>query len=190
MHVFPLESESVQSPKQRNLRASWRILLLLVWASWWGGLSFYAIVVVPVGTEEIGSVEQGFITQRVSQWHNALTGLFILILLIEAAWRRSIGLCIVGAMLTIIDIALLVDHAKLTGMMDFKLHTVPSSFYDQHAVYLWIVAVEWLLGLTIPIWIIASNAEINLKFLNRKHRRFATDAKSAEDFMISSKTAQ
>ncbi|MFM8571811.1 MAG: hypothetical protein ACKOAU_09465 [Pirellula sp.] len=41
----------------------------ILWGLWWGGLSFYAIVVVPIGTEQIGSVAQGFITQRVTQWH-------------------------------------------------------------------------------------------------------------------------
>ena len=84
MHLDPLKNESVDSLTQRISRASWRIFLLLVWAPWWGGLCFYAVVVVPVGTELIGSVEQGFITQRVTQWHNAWTGLFLVFLLIKA----------------------------------------------------------------------------------------------------------
>lgn len=39
---------------------------MLARGMWWGGLCFYAVVIVPIGTEVIGSVEQGFITQRVT----------------------------------------------------------------------------------------------------------------------------
>ena len=131
---------------QRIGCAAWRLFLLLVWAAWWGGLCFYAVVVVPIGTELIGSVEQGLITQRVTQWHNGLSGLFLVSLLIEASRRRSRELWAIVAVLAIIDIALVVWHYKLTGMIDFKQQTVPGTFYAQHAIYLWITAAEWLLG--------------------------------------------
>jgi len=50
------------------MRFGWQYCLLIVWAVWWGGLCFYAIVVVPIGTEVIGAVEQGFNTQQVTRW--------------------------------------------------------------------------------------------------------------------------
>lgn len=142
-------------------RATWRVFLLLVWAAWWGGLCFYAVVVVPIGTELVGSVEQGFITQRVTQWHNGLSWLFLVCLLIEAGRRRSRKLWVIAAMLAIIDIALVVWHARLTAMMDFKHQGVPSSFYAQHAIYLWITAAEWLLGMAMPIWVVPLTNYVN-----------------------------
>lgn len=142
-------------------RATWRVFLLLVWAAWWGGLCFYALVVVPIGTELIGSVEQGFITQRVTQWHNGLSGLFLACLMIDAGCRRSRGLWAIAAALAVTDIALVVWHAKLTGMMDFQQHAVPGNFYSQHAIYLWITGFEWLLGVAMPIWILPIGGQVN-----------------------------
>ena len=42
--------------------SGWRTGLLFAWAIWWGGLSFYALFVVPIGTEIVGGFEQGLIT--------------------------------------------------------------------------------------------------------------------------------
>ncbi len=52
--------------------SGWRTGLLFAWAIWWGGLSFYALFVVPIGTEIVGGFEQGLITQRVTNWLNAI----------------------------------------------------------------------------------------------------------------------
>ena len=130
--------------------------MLLVWAAWWGGLCFYAVVVIPIATEIVGSVEQGFISQRVTQWHNALSGLFLLCLFTEAFRTRSTALWAFAAALSFIDIGLVVWHSRLTGMMDFQHWTVSSDFYTEHAVYLWITAAEWVLGIMIPIWLLPS----------------------------------
>lgn len=123
------------------------MILLLVWAAWWGGLSFYAIVVVPIGTDLIGSVEQGFVTQKVTLWHNALTGVFLLCLVIEAYCRPSRLRWSFVIALAILEFGLFSLHYHLSGMIDFESQYVPSDFYDQHAIYLWITAAEWLLGI-------------------------------------------
>ena len=162
---------------------------MLIWATWWGGLCFYAVVVVPIGTELIGSVEQGFITQRVTKWHNALTGLFLVFLFVEAFRRRSLGLWIIGVMLTITEIALVIFHARLTGMMDFKHQTVPDSFYDQHALYLWLIAFEWLLGIATTIWIVPTAAEIEMQSSDRLDGRFAKEEELAQDGVTATKSA-
>ena len=137
------------------------LVLLTLWSVWWGGLTFYALVVVPIGTEAIGSVEQGFITQRVTHWHNALTVLVSIVLFIQGYRTRSRTLWIIAASLSIIAIALVLWHARLTGMMDFKQQTVPGGFYGEHAVYLWITASEWALGMLIPIWLFPSSTRVN-----------------------------
>ena len=152
---------------QRIGCAAWRLFLLLVWAAWWGGLCFYAVVVVPIGTELIGSVEQGLITQRVTQWHNGLSGLFLLCVLAEAFRTRRTALWAFAAALSIVDIALFLWHSRLTAMIDFQHRTVSSNFYAEHAVYLWITAAEWALGIVIPIWLLPTTVEGSRRKMGR-----------------------
>ncbi len=140
------------------IRTLWQTFLLLVWAAWWGGLCFYAIVVVPIGTEMIGSVEQGFITQRVTGWHNVLTGAFLVCLIIEAIHQRSRALWLSVAALAIIEIGLVAWHWQLTGMMDFTGQSVPSDFYEKHAIYLWITAAEWFLGIALSLTFVRNSS--------------------------------
>src|SRR5947209_19521490 len=46
-------------------------LLLWLLMFWLGGFTFYAAVVVPIGTEVLGSAaDQGWITRRVTPWLN------------------------------------------------------------------------------------------------------------------------
>ncbi|MDB5389796.1 MAG: hypothetical protein JWM11_5442 [Planctomycetaceae bacterium] len=134
---------------------AWNWGLILIWATWWGGLNFYALVVVPIGTELIGSVEQGFITQKVTQAHNAITVLFVICLLIEAYRRRHRMLWSTAIALLVITIGLISWHVHLTSMMDFEQQSVPGRFYSEHAVYLWLTAFEWGLGLLIPVWFLS-----------------------------------
>ncbi len=142
------------SSMQVSGRAAWRAILLLVWAAWWGGLSFHALIVVPIGTDLLVSTEQGFVTQRVTQWHNGLSALLLLCLFVEALRGRKRSVWFATVALTTILIALVVWHSRLTALMDFHQLAVPSSFYSPHATYLWITACEWLLGLAMPIWIL------------------------------------
>ncbi len=142
------------------LAAAWRIVLLLLWGVWWGGLCFYAVVVVPIGTDSIGSVDQGFITQRVTNWHNLILGVFVLCLAVEAYRRRARVLWVFAAALGIVLIALVLWHARLTGMMDFEYRSVPGSFYGQHAVYLWITAAEWGLGILLAAWLLPGQKDV------------------------------
>lgn len=136
--------------------AIWNMFLLLVWAAWWGGLGFYAVIVVPIGTDILGSVEQGFVTQRVTQWHNGLSGLVLLCLLIEASRRRNRWLWAMAAALGIVTLALAVWHTKLTELMDLQQRAISTDFYAPHAIYLWITAAEWLVGLAMPVLILHS----------------------------------
>lgn len=132
---------------------AWQYCLFIVWAVWWGGLCFYAIVVVPIGTEVIGTVEQGFVTQQVTQWHNALSIVFLVCLLVEAYCRSSRTLWTIGAGLLALGLGLVGWHYHLSNMMDFEDQSVPSNFYTEHAIYLWMTATEWGIGLGLPIWL-------------------------------------
>lgn len=135
---------------------AWLIVCGLMWAMWWGGLSFYAIVVVPIGTQLIGSIEQGFITQRVTQWHNATALIFTVCLFVEAYRSRRRGLWLSGFALLLLLPSLFVWHVHLTSMMDFKTQTVPVTFYNEHAIYLWLTAAEWAIGIYIPVSVLTT----------------------------------
>src|SRR5262245_62510583 len=67
-----------------------RLAAVLTMALWWGGLTFYALFVVPTGVDVLGSeTGQGFITQRVSSIINLCGILALIVLLVHAAvsWR-------------------------------------------------------------------------------------------------------
>lgn len=154
---------TIEGPGASNRpgRLLWLSFLALLFACWWGGLSFYAIVVVPLATEQFGSTEQGFVTQQVTNWHNAILSAMAVCLLIEARQLTSRILAVVAILLAITTIALVADHHWLTGLMNMQNRTVPESFYAQHAIYLWLTAVEWGTGLLLPIlyaWVVRKAA--------------------------------
>ena len=125
----------------------WRTLLSLSGAIWWGGLTFYAAVVVPLGANVVGSLSQGLITQRVTWWHNALTWVFVVVVLCKARFRRSVGLATSGGLIAVLNVALTIWHARLSDMI--SPNAVAEGFYQSHAVYLWITTAQWLVGLAV-----------------------------------------
>lgn len=139
------------------LLPSWRLLLLLVWATWWGGIFFYTVVVVPIGTDAIGTAEQGFVTQQVTRMHNGLSVVFLLFLLVEAIRLRSVVVGVIVATLALNLVLMFVWHSHLTHAMDFEKRAVPVTFYQQHAVYLWLFAVQWLQGMLVPVLILRAS---------------------------------
>lgn len=123
------------------------LLLILLFAIWWGGLTFYALIVVPIGSDVTSSVEQGFVTQRVTFWHNLLLTLLTICVVAEALFRRNLRWWLLLASMLLINAALLFLHWKLSGMIDVAELSVPSEFYRMHALYLWLTTAEWLIGL-------------------------------------------
>ena len=61
----------------------------MAFSLWWGGLTFYAAVVLPIASEQFGSTEQGLVTEQVAVWHNGLLTIMTLCVLIDAARLRS-----------------------------------------------------------------------------------------------------
>lgn len=125
----------------------WPLLLILLFAIWWGGLTFYALIVVPIGSDVTSSVEQGFVTQRVTFWHNLLFTLLTFCVFAEALFRQNLRWWLLFASLLFVNAALLLMHWKLSGMIDAEELSVPSEFYRMHAFYLWVTTAEWLIGL-------------------------------------------
>jgi hypothetical protein len=133
-----------------------RITLLITFAIWWGGFTFYAAIVVPVGSEILGSARtQGFITQVVTHWLNLAAALTILMMAVDS-WlnrrtRKKVGFFIqLGATIaSFICLAVLVYlHPRMDELINFSGETISdeAKFYEIHRVYLWVSSVQWVLG--------------------------------------------
>lgn len=131
-----------------------RILLLAAFAVWFGGFTFYTAVVVPVGTDVLGSSRtQGFVTQQVTQILNFVGGVTLTLGVVDLFISRRLRtrktngtLAIVLTVLVLTWIALLVVHPLLDRMLEPEHDYVTDElrFYQWHRVYLWVSTVQWL----------------------------------------------
>src|SRR5437773_10602433 len=69
-------------------RRLYRFACLAALAFWMGGFTFSALVVIPTGNRLLGSIQQGLLTQQVTQRMN-LSGVLALALLLPGAWRSK-----------------------------------------------------------------------------------------------------
>jgi len=129
-------------------------VLFQVWVVWQGGFAFYAAVVVPVGTDVLGSpAAQGFVTREVTGWLNLIGVAYHLAL----AWNLSAergtadrrARVSLGAVSAFLLIALFAVHPVLDSFLDPIKKSVrePRAFYRWHIVYLWCSTVQWVLAL-------------------------------------------
>jgi hypothetical protein len=137
--------------KTSRARSIWLLVFTVVWGLWWGGLTFYASFVVPIGTEIIGGTEQGFITQRVTEVLNGLALALSVVWLAEYVYTRKKLLAIAWIVFFLATLGLLFVHRLLSTELRFETREVPESFYQLHAIYLWFTTTQWLAGLSLPI---------------------------------------
>lgn len=123
-------------------------LVLSSFALWWGGLTFYSVVVVPIGTEAFDSTSQGFVTQQVTNWLNGLSVACLGVLLWNLWVQKSRLLTSSWLAMAVAAAALLVLHATLDRLMDTDTQSVDdeAGFYELHRIYLWLTALQWLAG--------------------------------------------
>ena len=140
------------------------LIRLLTWATfaiWFGGFTFYVSIVVPTGTEIMGTARaQGAITRAVTPWLNGACGLAVLMMLVDAAWTyapsttqgkssraRWWGLASALVILLLL-IALVILHPKLDGMIEgegLKIRlSERDTFYQWHRAYLWVSTLQWI----------------------------------------------
>lgn len=134
-----------------------RFICLLTFAIWFGGFTFYIAVVVPTGTEVLGSARtQGFVTQQVTHWLNGLTAIAAALMIWEAVsgFPKSRPKTRIFAIGTVVSIAalmcvLIYVHGILDGFLDFEKRSVreKQTFYQWHRVYLWTSTIQWVLGI-------------------------------------------
>ena len=143
-----------------------RLLLVLAFALFWGGLTFYTGIVVRVAHDVLSDpMDGGLITQRVTvflQWLGLATALLMLLnaLLVRKA-ARWYGNCLFGcaAILVCSLIGLFIVHGHLDSVIDVAAHEVTDrdAFDTGHRRYNQLTTVEWLSSLaylvvTIPAW--------------------------------------
>ncbi len=136
----------------RTLR---RYLTLIALMFWLGGFTFYASVVVPVGTAVLKSdLRQGFITRRVTFYLNLVAATALAVLLAEVlltadpSRRRWVRLGLWGVM-AVCQVGLFVGHSYLDDRLQPKgmLILDPETFRPVHRLYLWTHTVQWGAGL-------------------------------------------
>ena len=131
--------------------------VVLLLAVWWGGFTFYALVVVPTGHHVLRSkVRQGFITQQVTNKLNALG----VVTLVALAWqviavrreksRRWLRVATISWAAQAVTLAVLFWlHPHLDALLDPVARSVidDEKFYALHRWYLIVATAQWLAGL-------------------------------------------
>ena len=139
-----------------------RYLFLLAFAWWMGGLTFYALVVIPTASHVLGNHRDvGFITQQVTYWLN-LTGIVALLL---SLWniasvlpmaRRRMRFLLVGTwfVMAATHAALFISHSWLSAILDIDHHRIIDSdlFEFRHGVYETFVTIQWIAAL-LQMWL-------------------------------------
>ena len=120
-----------------------RFLVFQAFLFWQGGFVFYAAIVVPTGTEMLGSATQGLVTQRVTHWLNAFGILWHLLIFwdLRSHWSR------LRFRLWIVSFVFLISLIGLHIAMDEALVNRGTHFRTMHILYLWISTFHWLIGL-------------------------------------------
>lgn len=143
-----------------------RILLLLVFALFWGGLTFYAGFVVRISHEMlIDPMQGGLITQRVTWWLQVLGVVSVVLMLLNAvivvkqSKRFGAALMALAAVLGVALAGLFMVHGQLDSVIDVEASEIIDRdvFTIGHRRYNQLTTVEWLsclayLPLTIVAW--------------------------------------
>jgi len=129
-----------------------RLLSLTIAATtglWLGGLTFYAAVVVPIGSQVVGRMDQGLITQRVTNWLNLFAVIAILCLGVNACRQRKSLAIATWLLIATLQVFLLLLHPVLDRQL--ALVSEPNqfsgpTFYQWHRAYLLATTLMWLLA--------------------------------------------
>lgn len=134
-----------------------RTCLLLTFALFWGGLTFYTGIVVRISHDVVSDfMEGGLITQRVTVWLQYLGGVCVLLMLANAAvvfrdrrgWGTVLSLCAVLTGVSVIGLTIV--HGHLDAVIDVAGQTVTDqdAFDIGHRRYNQLTTVEWLSSLS------------------------------------------
>ena len=145
---------------------SCRILLLLSYALFWGGLTFYTGFVVRIAHDVLDNpMDGGLITQRVTALLQMLGGVTVLLMLWNAFQvglsnkRFGIALTLCAIVLGVALAGLVIVHGHLDAVIDIDAGEVVDrdAFTIGHRRYNQLTTVEWIatlcyLPITIAAW--------------------------------------
>ncbi len=124
---------------------------------WWGGFTFYAAFVIPIGQKILGShIQMGFISQQVTIRINYAALIACLLLFLNEFFRNNCNLSkikpfnkICLCLMLAIIIFLFFFHPLLGDLLDFQNRKVIDEphFYFLHRIYLILSSILWLLGI-------------------------------------------
>ncbi len=149
------------------MKTTHRIILMALFAIWFGGFTFYTAIVVPIGTDVLGSSRtQGFVTQQVTNRLNVIGAIALLWMLLglvllvrQNGIKRLLKSLLVFAVIAVSWGVLLVLHPMLDQLVEPDNDYVADEerFYFLHRIYLWTSTIQWLfcwvwLSLTIRDW--------------------------------------
>jgi hypothetical protein len=127
-------------------RAGLTYLLLISFAFWMGGFSFYFGVVVRIGDAVIGGTEQGFITRQISWWLNIAGLVTIALMILHLFFQRSWVLVLSCAAIAVTHAILMFRHSQLEALLDPETMSVLDSqrFAVLHENYEFLSGCQWL----------------------------------------------
>jgi hypothetical protein len=138
-----------------------RFLCVFSLSIWVGGFSFYSAVVIPVLHESFGSLDTGYVTQRVTDYINAAGGVAVALWWLSAWADRSAGAALarrgrLGLLFT--TTVILLGLIGLHGVMDGRLESGSlRGFYPLHRIYLIASTAQWfvnsgLMAVALILW--------------------------------------
>jgi hypothetical protein len=123
---------------------------------WQGGFTFYAAVVVPIGTDVLGSpAAQGWITRRVTGYLNLAGAVALVVLGWDVAasrdprrWRRLLRWLTWLVMATALGVLVWL-HPRLDALLDVDFQEILDRrlFRGLHRRYLWVSTAQWAAGI-------------------------------------------
>lgn len=135
-----------------------RFVVFQAFLLWQGGFLFYTAVVVPIGTDVLGSsLVQGLITRRVTDWLNLFGAAWVLAFAWDAAAcrdpdrRRRLARWLGWAGCVVLLGALAWLHGELDARIDLEAERLRDrpTFKAIHIGYLWVSTAHWALGLAL-----------------------------------------
>jgi hypothetical protein len=144
-----------------------RLIFILLMCLWFGGFTFYSLVVIHTGHRVFGDHRQvGFLTQRVTEWLN-LIGLGAIAMMlwtaaIEFPKATRLARWILGStcvLIIAVQAALFFLHPQLDGFLDVASQTIHDrhQFKRLHLIYMNLSTVQWsatilYLGAVLALW--------------------------------------